>query len=103
MKIRSCFVSNSSSSSFCVLGCWFDTTWLTEENKELLEEDCDKLFDNLDSRSIDGDWIVGLRYTEMEDNETLAQFKERIYTEIKKLCKEDAKIKIIHINEVIEG
>jgi hypothetical protein len=101
MKIRSCFVSNSSSSSFCVLGCYFNTSWLTEENKEMLEDDRDKLFENLSYRSVDYEWFVGLPYTEMKDDETLVQFKERVYIEIKKLCKENVDIKICHVNEVI--
>ena len=93
MKIRYGFVSNSSSSSFCVVG------------KQYNEEDYEKIFNDLDWESpIYGvriteydPYTVGLSINKMKDEETLAEFKKRAYEEIHKIDK-DIKLEEISIH-----
>ena len=93
MKIRKGFVSNSSSSSFCVVG------------KQYSEEDYDRIFKDLkwDSpiygvRITEYDpFTVGLNINKMKDEETLAEFKKRAYEEISKIDK-DIKLEDISIH-----
>lgn len=85
MKIRSYFVSNSSSSSFCVLGILLPEN-LTEDSfyeNELI----DKMFLSIE-RGISNyydQFVIGVDPEKMKDDETLLQFKERICKEIRKL------------------
>jgi hypothetical protein len=68
MKIRSSFVSNSSSTSFCIMGIFKDV-----ENEEEYEK-----IDLYTHYSEESNGIyVGLQIGDMKDNETKAQFKER--------------------------
>ena len=93
MKVRKGFVSNSSSSSFCVVG------------KQYNEEDYEKIFNDLDWESpIYGvriteydPYTVGLDINKMKDEETLAEFKKRAYEEIHKIDK-DIKLEEISIH-----
>ena len=93
MKVRKGFVSNSSSSSFCVVG------------KQYNEEDYEKIFNDLDWESpIYGvriteydPYTVGLSIDKMKDEETLAEFKKRAYEEIHKIDK-DIKLEEISIH-----
>lgn len=93
MKVRKGFVSNSSSSSFCVVG------------KQYNEEDYEKIFNDLDWESpIYGvriteydPYTVGLSINKMKDEETLAEFKKRAYEEIHKIDK-DIKLEEISIH-----
>lgn len=93
MKIRKGFVSNSSSTSFCVVG------------KQYNEEDYEKIFNVLDWESpiygvriTDYDpYTVGLSIDKMKDEETLAEFKKRAYEEIHKIDK-DIKLEEISIH-----
>ena len=78
MKTRTGFVSNSSTTSFCLCGIYMD-------NKELRE-----LFSVESEYEIEGDGVdlysqeysygsyVGVDIDRMEDNETKAEFKERV-------------------------
>lgn len=74
MKIRSGFVSNSSSSSFCILGISFDSedqipeTWSKHPSIKF-EEACNEYDDRI---------FLGMYPENMKDEETLLQFKERI-------------------------
>jgi hypothetical protein len=102
MKIKSDFVTNSSSSSFVVMGVQIDTEQIPVEILEAIqkkhpelndvkpEELFDKyVYDVLDclvdgsdlsssyGYEYEGYVMVGLQYTIMDDNETLGQFKER--------------------------
>lgn len=100
MKVRKGFVSNSSSSSFCVVG------------KQYNEEDYEKIFNDLDWESpIYGvriteydPYTVGLDINKMKDEETLAEFKKRAYEEIHKIDK-DIKLEeiSIHVNGGYDG
>ena len=81
MKNRKGCVSNSSSSSFCILGISFD-------NKEkYYEQKIDDIYTDLDDHNAIGEYddrfYVGLSPESMKDGETLLQFKQRIIDKLK--------------------
>jgi hypothetical protein len=100
MKIRTDFVSNSSSSSFVLWGVDFDVNELAQKLKDagLLKEDENadeysdmplyEFFENAGfdyGESVIGDdaVVLGMRPDEMKDDETLAQFKQRVVEKLK--------------------
>jgi predicted transcriptional regulator len=98
MKIRTGFVSNSSSSSFCIFGAIvpddLDLMTLVPDDLEVDEDDVDNEVDEavyeaaekagLEWESIDDTHFVGVSWKEVKDNETGAQFKKRVTKAVKK-------------------
>jgi len=99
MKIRTDFVSNSSSSSFMMLGCSYgDIEEFVKkffDNEPVLIKDYEKgdldLYDEIDKRikepltweygGYDGEIdevAIGIDPSQMKDDETLSQFKDRV-------------------------
>ena len=91
MKIRNGFVSNSSSSSFCIMGVvlpedFDDESWDELDNKCYQRREEGKIVKS--QWGIDEYYeckLVGASPEDMKDDETLIQFKERIVYEMKEL------------------
>ena len=107
MKIRTDFVSNSSSSSFMLVGACFNNKEIKDAWLKLHPEDSEKF--NEDSENYDiydlaydiayelglkcecgidnyyDDYVFGLPYGEMKIDETRAQFEERIRSKLNKV------------------
>jgi hypothetical protein len=79
MKIRQGFVSNSSTTSFCIYGTWL--------NGNEVGEDVD-IYDTAENHDLEchhmdySGYAVGLSPCNMRDEETLAQFRRRVGDQI---------------------
>ena len=106
MKIRTGFVSNSSSSSFCVFGAWIPIEkFLTKEQLKRIDYDYEIDYDEIAEKASCGtlvqkpltavlpqeneDVLVGLPYSSLKDDETGAQFKARAKDLIGKMFPSD--------------
>jgi hypothetical protein len=91
MKIRTGFVSNSSSSSFCILG-----KSISQELYNKIEGRLDASYNGLITKCAINDWddskYIGMNPNKMNNDETLIQFKQRIVLEINKLTDEPVNI-----------
>lgn len=137
MKIRSNYVSNSSSSSFCIVGIVATDDDFDVDSKNLratlvadgLDEansmDALEIISNLHYRFYDrkfrmllgdisvknglgnyssDDVIVGLDIDRMRDDETLGQFKDRAYEQLKKIGFTGSRERIsIHVDGGFDG
>ncbi len=107
MKIRTSFVSNSSSSSFCIIGVYI------EDGKSMEGRFGESYFSNvkfpkkalgkLENYTMEGYYgtYIGVPVYEMEDSETLHEFKEKALGYINSLVpegKEQFKIEDIKIH-----
>ena len=92
MKTRLGYVSNSSSSSFCIVGIVTELDGDFKQDKDDSDYDYDfveRICKNLDfHRGIydysEDRWIIGKSIKSMKDDETLASFKKRIFQELVK-------------------
>ena len=86
MKVRLGFVSNSSSSSFCLLGIYLPENFSEDDFYDILDNKAfqtilyieNGIYNYYDQK------IIGVTPDRMKEDETLAQFKERICQEFKK-------------------
>jgi hypothetical protein len=72
MKVRLGFVSNSSSSSFCIFGIQYEKTY------DEAEEKVQGTGLQVHSGPYDDGCFVGIDWSNIKDDETGLQFKERI-------------------------
>jgi hypothetical protein len=118
MKIRTGFVSNSSSSSFCIYGCCFETSEIEEILKEkysdksedeisdMICEDLgsEEMFKNLDviTDYECGNVWIGRSWSKITDDETGRQFKESITSKLKEIF-DDKDLECSTFDEVIQN
>ena len=96
MKTRHGFVSNSSSSSFCIYGSSFDPNEKNDDDFDMMTE----IEDWIDKQSDKNDWnvstgpeysdaiYVGRNATSIKDDETGKQFKDSTETALHAMAKE---------------
>lgn len=85
MKIRSGFVSNSSSSSFCILGVEVDNETYDKVSDLPYKERTSTTLDAQSGISYEDVYYLGYSPEKMGEEETLSQFKDRIVSEAAKL------------------
>ena len=96
MKIRTGFVSNSSSSSFCLVGYAIDMDY--DNYNELEEKFKDSgLKVRYGISDYADDILVGKDIYDMKDEETLSEFKERILKKLREYYDKDISISEIDI------
>lgn len=86
MKIRQGFISNSSTTSFCIYGACLD-----DDQMPILEskEDLVNKFGLEEHRGECGDHYIGRSWDRIKDDETGAQFKESIRAALKEIFGKD--------------
>jgi len=117
MKIRNGFVSNSSSSSFCIYGTCMESDDVIEKMKtlgKLTEEDLESLEDEgswyieellykkvkgLSVHQSEGTIWIGRDFTTIGDNETGKEFKDGVQTKLEEFIGEKVDCRI-HEEEI---
>jgi hypothetical protein len=116
MKIRIGFVSNSSTTSFMIFGICFEDTyelgkmlglWKTEDEYD--DKDEDAIYDTLDQnvnkldldhyRNDDNCWYIGTSLSNIKNNETGLQFKQRVAKNLSQLLKKEFGVDDLEILE----
>ena len=109
MKVRTGFVSNSSSSSFCIFGIEIDEEGLRAIAKKFKVDvgDEDSYIDTYDLEkamkekyvvsfeSMEDYHYLGRSFTEIPDNMTGKEFKEQIQQEVNELVGKEKKCNVI--------
>jgi len=114
MKMRNGFVSNSSSTSFCIFGLYIEDTEFKELRKLLgLDKNCDMYdigneFENRFEFSAyyipDGyGFYVGRELEDIKDNQTMGEFKESIKKTFSDLYGKDCNACSIHSDSWYDG
>lgn len=114
MKIRSDYVSNSSSSSFMIVGEVFSEEkiydigkklgFVTDDDYETTWDIVEKIAEKFDikyERGIENyydEWCLGLHYSDMKDSETKKEFENRIAEKLKELTG-----KKCDVDELVDG
>lgn len=104
MKIRMGFVSNSSSTSFCICGVYLTNTELKKHFNIDTIWDIETLTENLhrQSQEYDDGGYIGVSIDKMRDYQTLLNFKQYSLEELNKAVPEDgckftlSDVKILH-------
>jgi hypothetical protein len=81
MKIRNGYVSNSSSSSFCISECYMGICSSSPSYKSIKYDS--NIFSNL-SFFVGEDNVIGINVERMMDNETKNEFRNRVFLELQK-------------------
>lgn len=109
MKIRNGFVSNSSSSSFCILGTVINEDCLSKEMLKLWEESpyrvlgkeligSDLSYHYGISNYEENEVIIGVSAYNLEENKTIKQQKVEIAEKISKIFKKEIDISLIQFH-----
>ena len=112
MKIRSDYVSNSSSSSFMIVGEAFDEDTILEIcKKNGIDTEDDSIWDAVDNiarkfkisyeRGIENyydEWCLGLHYSDMKDSETKMEFEKRISDKLSEITGSH-----VDVGELVDG
>ena len=85
MKIRNGFVSNSSSTSFCIYGASMSYSTLNEKGEAVEKADLDYHQEYQESDTA----IVGRNPDSLKDDETGAQFKQSVKDKLKEIFGEE--------------
>ena len=88
MKIRNGFVSNSSTTSFCIMGAQVDYPDFSEDHEYYdwdMYDICDENGLECYSPEYRSGYFVGLSAQNIDEDETLKQFKNRVLENMKKV------------------
>ena len=92
MKVRIGFVSNSSTTSFCIYGVLLDEAELVERLNLSEEGISDTIYELADKNNLyctmppdSGEYYLGVDWPEIGDKETGAEFKKRVAKKLKEV------------------
>lgn len=110
MKIRTCFVSNSSSSSFCLYGIYLNQYEFEEYFKEPIDKDLNDDFNyvldgfyqnNIEVIQNNEEVYIGRSLKNCPDDITMGDFKQEIKEKIKSLSEVEISDKSFDVLEFV--